>query len=45
MDEVFMLNHDGIYTQLDNREDQFLSLTKWLDTFYGEGSKKTFDLC
>ena len=33
---VFILNLDG-------REDQFLSLTKWLDTFYGENSKKGFD--
>lgn len=32
--------YDGIYTQLDKREDQFLSLTKWLNTFYGEASKK-----
>lgn len=44
MDEyLFYIGYDGIYTQLDNREDQFLSLTKWLDTFYGEGSKKAFD--
>lgn len=35
--------YDGIYTQLDKREDQFLSLTKWLNTFYGESSKKAFD--
>lgn len=32
--------YDGIYTQLDKREDQFLSLSKWLNTFYGESSKK-----
>ena len=37
------LEYDGIYTQLDSREDQFLSLTKWLNTFYGESSKKGFD--
>jgi len=37
------LEYDGIYTQLDSREDQFLSLTKWLNTFYGESSKKAFD--
>lgn len=44
MDEyLFYVGYDGIYTQLDNREDQFLSLTKWLDTFYGEGSRKAFD--
>jgi len=44
MDEyLFYVNYDGIYTQLDNREDQFLYLTKWLDTFYGENSKRAFD--
>jgi len=44
MDEYLnYLEYDGIYTQLDGREDQFLSLTKWLDTFYGENSKKGFD--
>ncbi|MGK0380255.1 MAG: hypothetical protein ACJA1Z_004089 [Patiriisocius sp.] len=32
--------YDGIYTQLDKREDQFLSLSKWLNTFYGESSQK-----
>lgn len=37
------LEYDGIYTQLDDREDQFLSLTKWLDNFYGAESKKAFD--
>ena len=37
------LEYEGIYTQLDSREDQFLSLTKWLNTFYGESSKKAFD--
>lgn len=41
MDEYLeYLVYDGIYTQLDGREDQFLSLTKWLNTFYGESSKK-----
>jgi len=44
MDEYLnYLEYDGIYTQLDGREDQFLSLTKWLDTFYGENSKRGFD--
>ena len=44
MDEYLeYLEYDGIYTQLDSREDQFLSLTKWLNTFYGESSKKAFD--
>lgn len=44
MDEYLeYLEYDGIYTQLDSREDQFLSLTKWLKTFYGETSKRAFD--
>jgi len=44
MDEYLeYLEYDGIYTQLDSREDQFLSLSKWLNTFYGESSKKAFD--
>ena len=44
MDEYLeFLDYDGIYTQLDKREDQFLNLTKWLRTYYGETSKKGFD--
>lgn len=44
MDEYLeFLEYDGIYTQLDKREDQFLNLTKWLKTFYRESSKKGFD--
>ena len=44
MDEYLnYLEYDGIYTQLDSREDQFLSLTKWLSTFYNSESKKGFD--
>ena len=44
MDEYLSyLEYDGIYTQLDSREDQFLSLTKWLNTFYNTESKKGFD--
>jgi len=42
-DYLFYVGYDGIYTQLDGREDQFLSLAKWLETFYGESSKKGFD--
>lgn len=42
-DYLFYTECDGIYTQLDNREDQFLSLTKWLNAFYGSESKKGFD--
>jgi hypothetical protein len=44
MDEyLFYVGYDGIYTQLDGREDQFLSLAKWLENLYGETSKKAFD--
>lgn len=44
MDEYLnFLEYDGIYTQLDKREDQFLNLTKWLNNFYGEASKRGFD--
>jgi hypothetical protein len=43
MDEyLYYLGYDGIYTQLDSREDQFLSLTKWLDSFYDKESSKAF---
>jgi len=37
------VEYEGIYTQLDDREDQFLFLTKWLNNFYGEESKRAFD--
>jgi hypothetical protein len=44
MDEyLYSFGYDGIYTQLDSREDQFLSLTKWLDSFYDKESRKGFD--
>lgn len=44
MDEYLeYLDYDGIYTQLDKREDLFLSLRKWTNYFYGESSKKAFD--
>jgi len=44
MDEYLnRFDYDGIYTQLDGREDQFLSLTKWLNIFYNTESKKGFD--
>ena len=42
-DYLEYLNYDGIYTQLDDREDHFIILTKWLETFYGELSTKAFD--
>ena len=35
--------YNGIYTQLDGREDQFIQLTRWLGNFYGEESAKAFD--
>lgn len=44
MDEYLSeYGYDGIYTQLDGREDQFINLTKWLATFYGGESGKAFD--
>jgi len=44
MDEYLeYLGYDGIYTQLDKREDQFLNLTKWLGHYYGETSRRPFD--
>lgn len=44
MDEYLeYLEYDGIYTQLDDREDQFLFLAKWLGNFYGGESKRGFD--
>ena len=44
MDEYLeYLEYDGIYTQLDDREDQFLFITKWLINFYGSESKRGFD--
>lgn len=42
-DYLDYLGCNGIYTQLDGREDQFINLTKWLGYFYGEESVKAFD--
>jgi hypothetical protein len=42
-DYLDYLEYNGIYTQLDGREDQFIQLTRWLKNFYGEGSSKAFD--
>lgn len=45
-DYLCYLEYDGIYTQLDGREDQFIHLTKWLKTFHtdnGGKSAKAFD--
>jgi hypothetical protein len=35
--------YNGMFTQLDGREEQFRGLTRWLSDFYGEGSVKSFD--
>ncbi|WEJ61879.1 hypothetical protein [Thiomicrorhabdus lithotrophica] len=45
MDEYLdYLGYEGIYTQLDGREDQFINLTKWLKAMGGsEPSAKGFD--
>lgn len=44
MDEYLdEFKYEGIYTQLDGREDQFINLTKWLETFYDTQSGKAFD--
>jgi hypothetical protein len=42
-DYLDYLGYNGVYTQLDGREDLFIFLTKWLKTFYGEESVKAFD--
>lgn len=42
-DYLDYLGYNGIYTQLDDREDQFINLTKQLANFYGEQSGKAFD--
>lgn len=42
-DYLDYLEYNGIYTQLDGREDQFIQLTRWLSNFYGEESAKAFD--
>lgn len=50
-DYLNSLEYDGIYTQLDGREDHLISLTKWKNTFLNykdnppttTGSKKAFD--
>lgn len=44
MDEYLEIyGYDKMYTRLDNREDAFLSVEKWTNGFYGEGSAKGFD--
>lgn len=44
MDEYLeTYGYDKMYTRLDNREDAFLSVEKWTNSLYGEGSAKGFD--
>ena len=42
-DYLDTFDYNGMYTQLDGREEQFRGLTRWLNDFYGEGSVKSFD--
>lgn len=42
-DYLDYLDYNGIYTQLDGREDPFIKLTKWLNNFYDKESAKAFD--
>ena len=42
-DYLEYFGYDGIYTQLDNREDLFIYITNWLDIFYDRKSTKAFD--
>jgi hypothetical protein len=37
------MQYNGIYTALDDREEQFRDLASWLKSFYGESSVKPFD--
>jgi hypothetical protein len=44
MDEYLeTYKYDKMYTQLDGREDLFLSVEKWTSYLYGEGSSRGFD--
>jgi hypothetical protein len=44
MDEYLeTFKYDKMYTQLDGREDLFLSVEKWTNNLYGEGSARGFD--
>ena len=42
-DYLDYLEYNGLYTQLDGREDWFLSLTKWIENFRGKESTKPFN--
>lgn len=37
------LGYQGVYTQLDGREDQFITLTKWMKRYRGGESNSGFD--
>ncbi|MEP2023437.1 MAG: hypothetical protein ABJH98_07935 [Reichenbachiella sp.] len=37
------MEYNGIYTALDDKEEQFRDLASWLKSFYGESSAKPFD--
>lgn len=37
------MQYNGIYTALDDKEEQFRDLASWLKSFYGESSVKPFD--
>lgn len=44
MDEYLeTYKYDKMYTQLDGREDLYLSVEKWTNYLYGEGSSRGFD--
>lgn len=44
MDEYLeTYKYDKMYTQLDGREDLFLSIEKWTNNLYGENSSRGFD--
>lgn len=36
------LEYDGIYTQLDGREGQFVDFTRWIHRYHGENSSAAF---
>ncbi|MEP3890778.1 MAG: hypothetical protein ABJN69_09935 [Hellea sp.] len=42
-DYLDYLGYNDIYTQLYNREDQLINLSKWLKTFSSGGSARAFD--
>ncbi len=42
-DYLDFFSYNNMYTQLDGREDLFLSVEKWTNNFYGSNSAKAFD--